>query len=462
MDLKQHLRRILPAALPAALTLVSDLARAAEARADLPALLGPAQVERGAEGPLDVPVPPRADPPTAPTEVPTEVPTLAAPAARASPPDARPTRAAVDRLAKIREQITLRGYAEIYYQYNWNRPSNGLTNYRAFDNRHNAITVQNTALDAMWRGYGLELRLALQVGHAPETYYGTSEPPQAGATGVAPSSPTVFKNLQQVYGLWHPDKKQRWAVAAGIFLSPIGPESLAVSGNWYWSHSNLFFGLPFYHSGLRLRFAPTAAHGIEAGVVNGWNNVVDNNREKTIFLQYNYARGDRLSLGALYFTGVERPKGAPEGRAWRHLWDLWVVAALHRRVSVLAEVDAGIEPNRFGLSWWFAAMGGVRLKLADWAYLAGRGTYFRDDAARSAAGAAAPIALPAPWIAAVTGTFDVRLVGHLSIKLELRHDRAGAPLYFRGAVMGDGSDASPFKPNAATQTTTTLGFNAFF
>lgn len=459
------MRSTASAAWSAALALAGGLPRVAEARPLATNLHGlVARDDRDFYGPLDVPG--RTDPePPAPVEAParaaTPEPAKAAPPIPA-PTDAAPPRAEPDRMAKFREQLTLRGYAEIYYQYNWNRPSNGLTNYRAFDNRHNAITLQNTALDAAWRGHGLELRLALQVGHAPETYYGASEPPQAGATGVAPSSPAVFKNIQQAYILWHPDRRRRWSIEGGLFLSPIGPESLAVSENWYWSHSNLFFGLPFYHSGLRVRFAPTAAHAFGVGVINGWNNVVDNNREKTLLFQYNHTRGERLSLGALYFTGVERPNGAPEGRAWRHLGDLWVVVALHRRLSALAEVDAGIEPNNFGLSWWFAAMGGLRVKLAEWAYLAGRGTYFRDDGARGAAGQAAPISLPSPWIAAATGTFDVRLVRHLSIKLELRHDRASTPLYFRGLVVGDGSTTMPYVANAASQTTTTLGLNAFF
>jgi hypothetical protein len=44
----------------------------------------------------------------------------------------------------------LGGYVEALYQWNFNSPSNGITNYRGFDNRHNTFTVSNIALDVQW------------------------------------------------------------------------------------------------------------------------------------------------------------------------------------------------------------------------------------------------------------------------------------------------------------------------
>src|SRR5215472_1116043 len=45
-------------------------------------------------------------------------------------------------------EVTPLGYVEAYYAYNFNRPSNGITNFRGFDNRHNSFTLQNVALGA--------------------------------------------------------------------------------------------------------------------------------------------------------------------------------------------------------------------------------------------------------------------------------------------------------------------------
>ena len=65
--------------------------------------------------------------------------------------------------------FTLGGYAEALYQWNFNDPSNGITNFRGFDNRHNSFTLSNVALDANWDDGDLIGRLTLQVGHTPST-----------------------------------------------------------------------------------------------------------------------------------------------------------------------------------------------------------------------------------------------------------------------------------------------------
>jgi hypothetical protein len=59
---------------------------------------------------------------------------------------------------------------------------------------------------------------------------------------------------------------------------------MAVRDNWNWSRSNLFFGLPFYHTGVRATYALTEL-GITAGGYNGWNSVLDNNAEKSVALR---------------------------------------------------------------------------------------------------------------------------------------------------------------------------------
>src|SRR4051812_32111040 len=38
-------------------------------------------------------------------------------------------------------KLTFGGYAEVDYSWNFNQPSNSITNYRGFDNRHNSFTI---------------------------------------------------------------------------------------------------------------------------------------------------------------------------------------------------------------------------------------------------------------------------------------------------------------------------------
>ena len=82
--------------------------------------------------------------------------------------------------------VKLGGYVEANYQWNFNQPSNGLTNYRGFDNRHNTFTLSNVALDAQWDASNVVGQLMLQVGHTPST---STWPSPACPARPAPTPP---------------------------------------------------------------------------------------------------------------------------------------------------------------------------------------------------------------------------------------------------------------------------------
>ncbi len=355
--------------------------------------------------------------------------------------------------------IIFGGYVEALYQWNFNDPSNGLTNLRGFDNRHDTFTRSNVALDAAWDSGGLVGRLTLQVGHTPSTYY-LSEPSSPGASGANASDAALWKYLQQAYAGYRFGIGRGLTVAAGLFLSPIGPESIAVRDNWNWSNSNLFFGLPFYHTGARASYALTDEWTATLAVYNGWNSVVDNNGEKSVSAQLTYERSD-LSASLLYFGGVERPRGAAEGRAWRHLIDSHVTWHATRRISVRVHANGGLEPNEFGLSAWAAGAIFGRVQVASPLFLAVRADVFLEQVAEGAAGRASPIFWPAPWVSSGTATVDYRPHERVSFRLEFRHDHAGGEAYFGGSVVGDGV-ATPFLANRTFQDTATLGATTWF
>ncbi|MEZ4391597.1 MAG: outer membrane beta-barrel protein [Polyangiales bacterium] len=356
--------------------------------------------------------------------------------------------------------LQLGGYVETYYSFNFNQPSNGITEFRAFDNRHNAFALQSVAVDVGWSNPHLAARLVLQAGTAPDTYYGASEPGLAGSALTPASDARAVRFVQQANLAWSP-LPRRLVIDAGLFLSPIGGEGMATHANFGWSQSVMFFGLPFYHLGARVQWSPNARHALRLGVYNGWNNVLDNNDEKTLGLDYTFTPSTALTVGFAYFTGVERATSAPEGRAWRHLLDAHAQWQPSPRVQLLANVNAGLEPNAMGLSAWAAANVAARFKLTRWLYAAARATAFYERRASRDGQTAAAIAIPSEWIASGTATLEARPHGHVSFKLELRHDAAATPTYFSGAVSGDGA-ATPFAPNARSQTTLTLGATAWF
>lgn len=355
-------------------------------------------------------------------------------------------------------EITFGGYVEAFYQWNINDPENRITNFRGFDNRHNSVTISNVALDGQLAFRGVQARVTLQAGHTPDTYY-LAEPLSPGAGGASTSSLDTWRFVQQAYAGYELDALKGILVQGGIFLSPIGPESIAVKDNWQWSRSNLFFGLPFYHTGLRATVKATDEWTVTAAVVNGWNSVVDNNPEKSGYLQLNYT-SDALAWSLLYFGGIERPDDVPEGDPWRNTFDTHLTWTATDWLKVQPHFDAGFEPNDFGTSYWVAGALAAQFKVIDWLYLGVRGDVFYEKTAGDATGEAGRIFWPVDWVASQTATLEARAADHISARLEYRHDHAAGDMYFAGDVAVDADGA--FVPDARYQDTVTLGATAWF
>lgn len=350
--------------------------------------------------------------------------------------------------------MKLGGYVETYGAWNFNRPSNGITNLRGFDHRHASFTISNAVVDLQWEQDRVIGRAVLQVGSAPASYM-LAEPARAGTGSVAATGAELWRYVQQAIVGYRFGAERQVAVTAGLFLSPIGPESMAIKDAWHWSRSNLFVGLPFYHTGVRVAFTPSDAWTYTLHVCNGWNSVVDANEAKSVSVEALWQKdGRRAQL--LYFGGVERPDGAPEGQPWRHLVDAFVEWRLGADLSALAQVDAGIERTRFGDDAWLAGAVAARYRIVDTLYVAARADAFREDVPANDQGRASPIFWPAAWVGSFTTTLDYRPAERASFRLEFRHDRAASDAFFGGDVAGDGV-AVPYVPNRSSQTTVTLG-----
>jgi hypothetical protein len=353
------------------------------------------------------------------------------------------------------------GYVEGYYAYNFRRPSNGITHYRGFDNRHNTFSLTNAALGATLLTGPVSAKLVFQVGSMPSTYY-LSEPRLPAAAGASGSGPELWKYLQEAWVAYKAPVGKGLLLQLGLVPSPLGIETFPVWANWSYSRSNLFFGLPFYHAGLRATYEWTSELSTTVGVFNGWNSVIDNNEEKSVQADLAYKKADLLTARIVYFGGIERPTGSPEGPYWRHHFDANAQIDATTWLSFAAQADVGWEPNRLGTHRWFAGALYARVKPVDRVYLALRGDRFYEHVATSAGRASTPLFWGGvEWVSSITGTIDVRPHESLSVRLEYRHDEAAGPLYFGRGVTGDGVSA-PYVANERRQDTLLLGATAWF
>ncbi len=398
-----------------------------------------------------------------------------------------------------KKDLRLVGSGEFFYAYNFNNPSNGITNARGFDNRHNTFSVSNLSFGFEGELNRVAGKIILQYGLTPDVYY-ASEPSKPGSALASATSAATWKYIQEANV--SVDLSRHFVLDGGIFLSPIGPETIPVAKNWNWSRSNLFFALPYYHTGLRVAYRTeqktrvtedgrelvcineqgdrVTCPGNEPMVeekegwnfslaaYNGWNSVVDNNEAKSIALGADFTRSRKIkgedtetfNFHALYFGGIERNSGDKDGAYWRNDLDVSLRGRLGESTSVMLHANGGIEPTRFGPTWWAGAALYGRQGLSDWLSVAARIDGLRQREAQNDFGVATPLFFSgARWVSSGTVTLEAKASKIASIRLEYRHDEAERPLFFFSQVAGNGTTA-PYVPNSVRQDTILLGVAA--
>ena len=380
-------------------------------------------------------------------------------ASKSNAPDDKPS-AQTNTTASDSESVRFSGYIEGYYGWNFGDPSNGITDFRAFDSRHNAVMLLNASLAADWtakQGYG---RLSLQVGTTADTYY-ASEISDDGSAGTGGHNPDIFKAIQEAYAGTQVGKGSPVKIEAGVFLSPIGPENMAIKDQWNLSRSNLFYAFPFFHLGVRTIVPIGDNSTVTLSVFNGWDSILDKNDQKTIALAFHHIFASDIEVDVQYFVGVERARGAAEGAPLRHLVDAWVKLPLHPRFWILLDFDGGFEAGDLGTSSWLSGGLWTRWQVADEVFLATQSDFLTETRGQKDGKTASWIFFPTDWISSHSLCLEKRFGDFASAKLEFRQDMAASPLYFKGQVQTD-LISNAYIANADSQQTLTLALTSWF
>ena len=115
----------------------------------------------------------------------------------------------------------------------------------------------------------------------------------------------------------------------------MGEEVIESKDNWNYSRGILFtYAIPFYHFGLRAKYAFNDKFALNADLINGWNNIVENNTGKTGGVTLSLNPNKKFSLVQNYMIG---PEMANTNKHFRQL------CGHHRRPTPYLEVVAGCE-----------------------------------------------------------------------------------------------------------------------
>jgi hypothetical protein len=180
------------------------------------------------------------------------------------------------------------GYFDTYYFMNFNKPASrnnlgasGIA--RGFD-RYVGQFQLGMLMARMQYSYKA-VELVGEVGWGPNVEYGSygSDVRYKWGTVVANNTMTAIAIKQAYINVKASDKL---TLTVGQFGTHIGLELIDAPLNFHYSINNTFnAGIPFYHLGLKGTYAFSDKVSLMAGVVNGTDNINDNNRGKSFIGQ---------------------------------------------------------------------------------------------------------------------------------------------------------------------------------
>jgi hypothetical protein len=302
-------------------------------------------------------------PPAPATTAPAAAPAAAAPAAPPSLTISAPS-AAPEPKALAKSWVQVSGILDGYYDYDSNNPANGSTNptagpntytyIRNFDIRANTVSLTEAKItlshDPGWFGFRTDIGLGsvFQVMHQSGNPTGTG-----------------LKYVEQMYVATKPPKWKGFEADFGQFTTSAGAEVIESGDNWNYSRSLLFANaIPYYHFGLRTSIPIGSAFTGGVQVVQGWNNIFDNNSGKTIGITGVYAK-KYYTWSANYYVG---PENNNTNFGKRNLIDTTLLLTPTGKINAYLNYDYGQNRNA---TYSLAGVGTGTADLAHWQGFAG-------------------------------------------------------------------------------------------
>ncbi|MCL6544928.1 MAG: porin [Bryobacteraceae bacterium] len=325
--------------------------------------------------------------------------------------------------------IEFSGLVDGYYSYNFNHPASRANQLRNFDLAGGQFDLSMAKLVMEHAPDPAGFRVDLGFGKAFDAIHG-AEP------GLS-----AFRNVQQAYISYKPKAGKGLQLDFGKHVTMAGAEVIETHSNWNYSRSLLFaLAIPYYHMGLRASLPVGSNFTAGFHLVNGWNNVADNNSGKTVGVTGVLSAGP-VTWSNNYYAGPEKPNS---NKGWRHLYDTTLLLS-HDKASTYFNFDYGAERNPAApAAVWYGFAGAARFAVSQRVAVSPRLEWFND---RDGFATGVPQKLKE-----FTLTGEYKMAEGILSRVEFRRDWSDTRFFERGA--GPGLHKS--------QNTVLVGFVAYF
>lgn len=314
-------------------------------------------------------------------------------------------------------KLDISGFVDMYYEYNFNRPPKFVRNsagqtvpvpggvenvLRNFDFKHNELALNLAELQFKHSFGPIGLQVNLAYGKATDYIH-----------AAEPGGLDTYRHILQAFftvplKFWSKDD----TIDAGIFVTPAGNEVIETKDNWNYTRGLLFaWAIPYYHAGVRYHHVINSTSGLGLMLVNGWNDVEDNNNTPSVGVSYNTTFGKKLPWVINYIGG---PELTNDNHNWRNLVDTTLTFNQSDKMAFAVNADYAHEDRDGGSVHWWGIAGYARRQLTPRTAFVLRGEYFADSNGASTG--------VAQHVKEITATYELKGPAGLITRAEFRYD----------------------------------------
>lgn len=263
----------------------------------------------------------------------------------------------------VNGKLTVEGYLDVYYAYNFNRPASHVQPYLVSMNRHNEMNINLAFVDLKYSSSRVRARIAPGFG----TYMNTNYSNENG----------TLQNLVEANVGYRVSKHRNIWIDVGVLGSPYTNESAISKDHLVYTRSLAAENVPYYLSGAKLSVPLTPSLNLYLYAVNGWQQITDQNNSKSFGTQLEWRPGEHTLLNWNTFLGNER-SAIDSVNGLRSFSDVFMIYQKNKW-SLTSCLYAGRQATGKQPRFWWQANVIAKYQVTPQLSLAGRLEYFQDD-----------------------------------------------------------------------------------
>jgi hypothetical protein len=259
-------------------------------------------------------------------------------------------------------KVTMEGYIDSYYAYNFNRPASKDQPYMISMARDREVAINLAFIEMKYSSSRLRARLVPGFG----TYINANYAAENGS----------LKNIVEgSVGIRLSTKRNIW-IDAGIFGSPYTNESAISKDHLAYTRSFAPEYVPYYLTGVKASLPLSGKVTAYLYLLNGWQQIQDQNDRLAAGTQIEYRPTDYLLFNWDTYIGDER-SAADTTVGKRYFSDIYLIYS-RGKFSATSCVYAGVQQQAESQATWWQANVIVRYNLTTKFSATGRVERFSD------------------------------------------------------------------------------------